>query len=195
MNRGLETERLLLRPFTLSDAGDVQRLAGNKAIADTTLNIPHPYEHGMAEAWISSHQPGFEAGEHAAFAITLKAGGELIGAISLKIDAAMQMAELGYWVGEPFWGTGYCTEAARRIVEYGFTERNLRRIHAVHLARNPASGRVLQKIGMSREGEGPLQADAAGAAEIVVHYGLFRAPKRTDAELRKSASRLNTDGP
>jgi RimJ/RimL family protein N-acetyltransferase len=171
----LETERLLLRPFTLSDARDVQCLAGNKAIANTTLNIPHPYEDGMAAAWISSHQPGFEAGEHAAFAITLKPSGKLIGAISLKIDAAMQMAELGYWVGEPFWGTGYSTEAARRIVEYGFTELDLRRIHAIHLERNPASGRVLQKIGMSREGAGPLQADASCEADIVVHYGLLRA--------------------
>jgi len=172
----LETERLLLRPFTLSDAKDVQRLAGNKAIADTTLNIPHPYEDGMAEAWISSHQPGFEAGEQAAFAITLKPGGKLIGAISLKIDTATQMAELGYWVGKPFWGIGYCTEAANRIVEYGLAEFDLRRIHAIHLERNPASGRVLQKIGMSRERKGPLQADAAGEAEIVVHYGLSRVP-------------------
>ncbi len=175
MNRRLETERLLLRPFMLSDAADVQRLAGNKAIADTTLNIPHPYEDGMAEAWISSHQPGTEAGGLAAFAITLNPGGELIGAISLKIDAAMQTAEMGYWVGEPFWDAGYCTEAARRIVEYGFKELDLRRIHAMHLERNPASGRVLQKVGMSREGEGPLQADASAAADSVVHYGLFRA--------------------
>jgi ribosomal-protein-alanine N-acetyltransferase len=175
VNQRLKTERLLLRPFMLSDAEDVQRLAGNKAISDTTLNIPHPYEDGMAEAWISSHQPGIEAGELAAFAITLNPGGELIGAISLKIDAAMQTAEMGYWVGEPFWDAGYCTEAARRIVEYGFKELDIRRIHAWYLRRNPASGRVMQKIGMSREGEGPLQAGASGEADSVVHYGLFRA--------------------
>ena len=174
MNRRLETGRLLLRPFALTDAGDVQRLAGSMAIADTTLNIPHPYEDGMAEAWISTHQPGFDAGELAAFAITLKTSDELIGAISLKIDREMQAADMGYWVGEPFWGAGYCTEAARRVVEFGFNELNLRRIHAMHLARNPASGRVLQKIGMTREGAGPLQSDVTVKPETLVHYGLFR---------------------
>lgn len=175
MNRRLETERLVLRPFTLADAGDVQRLAGNKAIADTTLNIPHPYEDGMAEAWIATHQPGLDAGELAAFAMTLKSGDALIGAISLKIDMEMQSADMGYWVGEPFWGQGYCTEAARRVVEFGFNDLNLRRIHAMHLERNPASGRVLQKIGMTREGAGPLDGDVTDAAETLIHYGLFRS--------------------
>lgn len=174
MKQNLETERLRLRPFTLADAKDVQRLAGNKAIADTTLNIPHPYEDGMAEAWISSHQPGFEAGDLAAFAITLKSSAELIGAISLKIDSEMRVAEMGYWIGVPFWGAGYCTEAAKRIVEHGFNELDLRRIHAMHLQRNPASGRVLEKVGMTKEGTGPLQTDGAHSPETLVHFGLFR---------------------
>ena len=56
----LETERLVLRPFGLHDAADVQRLAGDRAIADTTLNIPHPYEDGMAEEWIFKHQDAFD---------------------------------------------------------------------------------------------------------------------------------------
>jgi RimJ/RimL family protein N-acetyltransferase len=128
----------------------------------------------MAEAWIASHQPGFEAGELAAFALTLKSTDELVGAISLTVDAEMQVGEMGYWVGEQFWGAGYCTEAARRIVEFGFEELDLRRIHAMHLQRNPASGRVLQKIGMSRQGAGPLQGGSTDDVETVVHYELFR---------------------
>lgn len=170
----LETERLLLRPFLLSDASDVQRLAGNWTIADTTLNVPHPYEDGMAEAWISTHQPRFEAGELAVFAITLKADSELVGAASLRVDRSFDRANLGYWIGEPFWGLGYCTEAATSIVEYGFTELKLQRLYAEHLERNPASGRVLQKIGMSKEGTARQHTKKWGKFEDLVLYGLLR---------------------
>ena len=171
----LETGRLLLRPFQLSDASDVQRLAGNWAIADTTLNVPHPYEDGMAEAWISTHQPSFDAGELAAFAITLKANSELVGAVGLQVAQSFDRANMGYWIGEPFWGLGYCTEAARSIVKYGFTELKLQRLHAQHLARNPASGRVLQKIGMSKEGTARQHTKKWGKFEDLVLYGLLRS--------------------
>lgn len=170
----LETERLSLRPFLLSDASDVQRLAGNWAIADTTLNVPHPYEDGMAEAWISAHQPGFESGDLAVFAITLKSGNELVGAVSLQVDRCFDRANLGYWIGEPFWGLGYCTEAATSIVEYGFAELKLQRLHAGHLARNPASGRVMQKIGMLMEGTARQHTKKWGKFEDLVLYGLLR---------------------
>ena len=102
----LETARLLLRQFALSDAADVQRLAGDRAIADTTLMIPHPYEDGMAEQWIGTHAPKFEAGEQMTLAITLGESGHLVGAVSLSIDARFDRAELGYWVGKPHWGGG-----------------------------------------------------------------------------------------
>jgi hypothetical protein len=75
----LSTERLLLRPFSLSDASVVQRLAGDRSIADTTLNIPHPYEDGAAEAWISTHQEVFDQGKGLTLAITTKADGALTG--------------------------------------------------------------------------------------------------------------------
>ena len=82
----LKSDRLMLRPFELVDASDVQRLAGNRTIADTTLNIPHPYEDGMAEEWISTHRPKFSSGEIAIFAICRISDSQLIGAIGLTID-------------------------------------------------------------------------------------------------------------
>ena len=112
----LQTHRLVLRPFEQSDAQDVQRLAGDRAIADTTLNIPHPYEEGMAEQWISTHQVAFEAGESVHFAIVLRLSGELIGAMGLAIVSRFERAELGYWIGKPYWGCGYCTEAGQAWV-------------------------------------------------------------------------------
>ena len=116
----LETERLLLRPFQLSDAKEVQRLAGDKDIASTTLNIPHPYEDGMAEGWIGTHKGLFEEGKGVVYAITSRDDGRLIGAISLMNIVKNHQAEMGYWIGVPYWGKGYCTEAGKALLRYGF---------------------------------------------------------------------------
>jgi RimJ/RimL family protein N-acetyltransferase len=148
----LQTDRLCLRPFDLTDASAVQRLAGAFEVADTTLNIPHPYRDGMAEAWILTHNQLFHAGLLATFAVTLRQENTLIGAVGLRVELTHERAELGYWIGVPYWRQGYCTEAAREAVRYGFEGLGLRRIHASHLSRNPASGRVMQKLGMQHEG-------------------------------------------
>jgi ribosomal-protein-alanine N-acetyltransferase len=179
----LETERLIIRPFTIADAGDVKRLAGEREIADTTLNIPHPYEDGMAEGWIATHKPRFEAGSLCNFAITLKDSGELVGAIGLVITRRFDHAELGYWIGRPYWGKGFCTEAARAVIDYGFTHLNLNRIHASHFARNPASGRVMLNLGMVQEGVLRGHVKKWDRYEDLVLFGILK----TDWErLRKS---------
>jgi [ribosomal protein S5]-alanine N-acetyltransferase len=147
----LEGRRLRLRPFTLADAPAVHALAGDREIASTTLNIPHPYEDGMAEAWIETHAPRYAQGELANFAITERQQDELVGAIGLVILAEHARAELGYWVGVPFWKRGYATEAVALVLRFGFERLALNRIYAMHLVRNPASGRVMQKVGMRYE--------------------------------------------
>ena len=148
----LETERLILRPFTLVDAPEVQRLVGDRNIASTTINIPHPYEDSMAEEWIKAQEQKFERGESVDFAITHGKQGYLIGAIGLMLASDHDRAEIGYWIGKPYWNQGYCTEAAHAALKYGFEVLELNRIHATHFTRNPASGRVMQKIGMTHEG-------------------------------------------
>ncbi|UCD75206.1 MAG: GNAT family N-acetyltransferase [Phycisphaerales bacterium] len=148
----IQTERLILRPFTTDDAADCQRLAGDKDIAATTILIPHPYPDGAAEEWIATHQETFEKGEAVIFAITLRDGGDFIGAVGLTITARHHHAELGYWVGKPYWSQGYCTEAARAMLDYAFNTLNLNRVHAHHFASNAASGKVMEKIGMQYEG-------------------------------------------
>jgi RimJ/RimL family protein N-acetyltransferase len=143
---------LVLRPFELSDSPRVQFLAGDRAIAATTLIVPHPYEDGMAEQWIGAHQERFERGQEVVFAITRKDGGEVIGAIGLTLNLAQEIAVLGYWIGKAYWGCGYCTEAGRAVLRYAFGQLHLHRVHARHLTHNPASGRVMQKLGMRHEG-------------------------------------------
>ena len=148
----LQTDRLLLRPPATADLPDLQRLIGAWEIADTTLNIPHPYEDEMAEAWFKDQAKRYENGQGAHFCIFLRADQTLIGGISLIITTRHQRGDLGYWIGAPFWGQGYCTEAARATLAYGFETLGLHRIEAAHFTRNPASGRVMQKIGMVYEG-------------------------------------------
>jgi L-fuculose-phosphate aldolase len=147
----LNTERLVLRPFSRDDAPVVRELAGAREVADNTLTIPHPYPEGEAERWIAGHASAFQAGELVIFAITTEPDG-LVGAVGLKLDDDSGIAELGYWVGVPCWGRGYATEAAAAVVEYGFRDLALQRIWARAFARNPASSRVLEKIGMVHEG-------------------------------------------
>jgi ribosomal-protein-alanine N-acetyltransferase len=171
----LETKRLILRPFQQSDADVVEKLAGDKQIASTTLLIPHPYPKGGAKEWIATHESKYHEGKAVVYAITLKNSDELIGCISLAINIDHNQAELGYWVGVPYWNQGYCTEAGKAILEYGFETRGLNRIHACYLSRNPVSGRVMEKLGMSHEGTRRQHIMKWGVYENLELKGMLRS--------------------
>jgi len=170
----LQTERLLLDAFTLDDVESVQSLAGDPEVARTTANIPHPYPDEAAEAWIRSHAPAHKEKGHVALAIREPQKG-LVGAISLGVDSYNRHAEAGYWVGRAHWGHGYATAALRALIAYGFAELALERIFARHLACNPASGRVMEKAGMVREGCLRRHACKNGKLDDVVLFGILRA--------------------
>lgn len=171
----LETSRLTLRPFVLADSSRVQVLAGDAKVAATTAAIPHPYLQGMAEQWIGQHAKWFAERSTVAFAIVPKNLGEVIGCVSLAaISDADRRAELGYWIGVDFWSQGYCTEAAKAIVDYGFDSLNLGTIIARHLSINPASGRVMQKCGFKHLKVLPRNVLKNGVLEDVELYALKR---------------------
>lgn len=169
----LETERLLLRPFALADAAEVQRLAGDREVASTTRLIPHPYPDGLAEQWIGSLAGLYAKGRSCSFAITLR-DGPLMGAIGLTIEPTDQHAELGYWIGRPYWNQGYCTEAGRAVLTFAFDRLGLRRIYAHYMARNPASGRVMEKLGMQPEGRLRQHRYKWGAWEDLILCGILK---------------------
>ena len=148
----LETKRLVLRPCSLGDADYIQMYAGDYDVAYNTTSIPHPYVDGMAEDFIKTHKPSFESKQEVVFAIHSKQEGHLVGCIGLILRLDHDAAEVGYWVGKPYWGQGICTEAARKVLHYGFDHLQLNVINAGAYARNPASGRVLSKLGMKHEG-------------------------------------------
>ena len=187
----LRTDRLLLRQFQLSDATDVQHLAGVKEVAAGTF-LPHPYTDGIAEQWITSQQEDSEAGTLVNFAIVLLANDTLIGSIGLAIVAEHQHARMGYWLGVPYWNQGYATDAVQAVLAYGFDQRQLHRIYAPHFLNNPASGRVLQKVGMTYEGRMREHYRRFGEYVDVELYGMLEQDFRRRADLGVQPIRLMT---
>ena len=171
----LLTERLLLRSLTLEDAADVQRLAGDRDVASTLTRIPHPYEDGIAEEWIRSCFEAYEKKEAINFAITLRTDKNFIGAMGLELTPENERAGLGYWIGKSYWNRGYATEAAKAVVAYSFKVLKLNRIYAYHFTRNPASGRVLEKVGMRYEGCFRQHIKKWGIFEDVLGHGMLKA--------------------
>jgi RimJ/RimL family protein N-acetyltransferase len=148
----LQTERLTLRAYALTDVPALVALAGAREVAATTLRIPHPYSESDARDFVASAQEDQVCGAGLHLAIVLRDSDMLCGGVGLRIESEHRRAELGYWIGVPYWGNGYGTEAARALVRYGFETLGLRRIFACHFAGNLASARVLRKGGMRHEG-------------------------------------------
>jgi [ribosomal protein S5]-alanine N-acetyltransferase len=170
----LRTRRLTLDAPALDDAPELQRLAGAREIADTTLSIPHPYELDHAVAWIEQQRKEAARGRAISFAVRLS-NRTLIGSCGLRdIDREHLQAELGFWIGRDWWGKGYAREAAAAVLRFGFETLALNRIYAHHMARNPAAGRVLEACGMRREGLLRQRVRKWDVYEDVVLYAALR---------------------
>ncbi len=170
----LSTARLILRPYQQSDGPALQRGAGTPEVAATTGRIPHPYPDGAAEAWIGTHADRARLDEAIYLAIIETEHDALVGGIGFELDSPAEQAELGYWIAHEYWGRGYATEASRAMVEWGFDDLNLHRIHAHYMDHNPESGRVLEKIGMRREGVLRDHIVKHGVRHSAVLYGILR---------------------
>jgi [ribosomal protein S5]-alanine N-acetyltransferase len=151
-NDSIRTDRLILRPYASMDVADLVKFAGAREVAATTLRIPHPYTEDDARSFIATCQHEAQRGPITRFAITRTEDGQFCGGIGLRMEDDHRRAELGYWLGVPFWGNGYASEAARAMIDYGFDKLHLNRIYASYVTHNVASGRILQKIGMRYEG-------------------------------------------
>lgn len=171
----ITTNRLILRPFTMDDAPSVQQLASDEAVTSTSRSVPYPCEDGMAEQWIEHNHIQDETGKQLTFAIERSHDAVLLGSIRLtKISMRSYHAELGCWIGSPYWGQGYCTEASHAVLEYAFDTMGMHRIYAFHLTRNPASGRVMHKLGMTYEGCLREHTKRWGEYEDLAAYGILK---------------------
>ena len=172
----LTTERLRLDLPAVSDIPTIIRLAGDKKVEIGTLAMPHPYEEADAIFWLNMARTGFRNQSSCIFAIRLKSSGELIGGMGLhRKDGGTHRAEIGYWLGVPFWGNGYAPEALRAVLCYGFDTLELHKIFGVHFSDNPASGRVMQKSGMLHEGTLVDHVKKGDTLKTLHHYRLLRS--------------------
>jgi RimJ/RimL family protein N-acetyltransferase len=138
----LATARLRLRAPQRDDASVIAALASDRRVAENTARIPHPYTLADAEDFLRYLE---ESETETAFAITL-ADDALIGICGLLMKPR-KTPEIGYWLGAPYWGHGYATEAARAVIDYAFEDLGLERLEAGARVSNPASRRVLEKCG------------------------------------------------
>ncbi|MDJ0365763.1 GNAT family protein [Hymenobacter sp. H14-R3] len=170
-----ETPRLVLRAFTPADVPHLVELAGNYEVAKNTLNIPHPYHEEDARRWVQLTQENYQQRVGYAFAIELRATGKLVGGIGLTLQARFDRAEAGYWLGQAYWGQGLASEALAALLGFGFGTLGLHKIVATHLVDNPASGRVMLKNGMVKEGELVQHTKRDGHYHDLWQYRLLRA--------------------
>lgn len=147
----LLTERLLMRAPEMTDAPAIQSLASAYEIARSTLHIPHPYPQDGAVEWLKRLREADSDGAYV-FALIRQSDSAYIGTMGLHVREQHQHAEVGYWMGVPYWNQGYATEALTRLIEFGFSMMGLHRIYAQYFLDNPASRRVMEKSGMVYEG-------------------------------------------
>jgi len=164
----LETKRLTLRAARLEDAKAVAALANDRRIAENTARIPHPYKEADAEKFIG----GINKDGEAAFLITLR-DKTVIGACGIMFHYD-ETPELGYWLGVPFWGRGYATEAARALIDYAFDALGYEVLSSGARVSNPASRRVLEKCGFQWTGVQLCRIRAINSAAPIDRFRLDR---------------------
>jgi len=161
----IETERLTLRPFCNADAGEFAYLAGDWVVASMTSDIPYPFSARQAANWLAP------ARGEVRFAIERQ--GRLMGGVGFYRRSS-GIAELGFWLGRHWWGQGYTTEAARAVLAQGIRKRRLPGFSSAHFIDNPASARVLLKLGFEPMGHATIACAARGRDVEAVTYWLDR---------------------
>lgn len=168
------TERLALRLFQESDAEIVAKLCNNYNIYKNTIYIPYPYTIQHAKDWIKDHYKKFVTDQSYELAITDKETGDVYGAIALSNKRAFNNGEIAYWVGEPYWGKGYATEATKAMLDFAFINKGYHKVFARYFSSNIASGRVMEKVGMKQEGILREHIIKEGQYIDLIYYGVLR---------------------
>ena len=170
----LNTNRLLLRPWRQEDADALYKYASDPAVGPACGWVPHRNREESRRIILTVLN-----GEHT-FALVLKETQEPVGCASLFRGAvcAEQDLELGYWLGRPLWGQGLMTEAARRLVKYGFSQLECPRIWCAHAVSNARSRRIIEKLRFRQEFLREEVAPSIGERRLIYYYSRFREEER-----------------
>lgn len=144
----VETEHLILRDFGRRDAKFLPALLNDWEVAQWLARVPFPYDKKDAKEWVGLARSIRRRGEGMPLAIVLRDSGELIGGVGVSFPGG----EIGYWLGQTYWGQGYGTEAVIGLTGYCFSERSLPQLWAAVRPGNDGSCRVLEKAGFERAG-------------------------------------------
>lgn len=174
MNIDISTKNLRLRPFTLKDAIDVLNLCNNLKLYENTLNLPYPYTLEDAKEWINYLIEYSDVNRMITLAIEDKSTLTLYGCIGASISKIHKNAEIGYWLGERYWGKGIMTEVLTEFIKFLFENMNLNRIYGGHFLHNPASGKVMEKSGMKKEGISRQVVLKNGKFYDIVNYAILK---------------------
>ena len=167
----LTTDRLVLRPFAPADVDDVLKYASDEEFGRYVPSVPNPYERPHAEAFVAAAVASDWA-RNPQFAIVLD--GRVIGGTEFAVDEA-QTASLGYGIGRAWWGCGLATETARAVMTCAFATYDVAVMCATADARNAASRRVLEKVGMRLDGTLRQRRIHRGERLDECHYSILRA--------------------
>jgi len=169
----LQSERLILRAPRPGDIAAMTVWLGDFSVSKNMSRVPHPYSEEDAEEFVAGLGPR-RGGRHHTFSILRKLDGQFLGGAGLHEDDAGGF-EMGYWLGKPFWGQGFATETARRLVNHAFTDLGMESLHAGWFHDNPASGHVLAKLGARHNGSAMRESRARGAMVLCHDMLLTRA--------------------
>lgn len=164
----IKTQRLILRSPVLADAARVSLLAGDYDVASMTGMIPHPYSEQMAAEWLASVIVGEEG-----VVFMIERDGLLVGCTGYRVFDA-DHAELGYWIGKPYWRQGYATEAVTALIAHAFDEDDFAYLMAGHFTDNPASSQLIRKLGFVAQADEMRDCAARGEAVHCFTYRLDR---------------------
>jgi RimJ/RimL family protein N-acetyltransferase len=166
MRDTIQTARLTLRPVRPADGAEMVPLLGDWDVARMTSRIPHPYTAEDFAAWRTIAIEGRSTGSDFSF-VAETYDGSVIGCAAIhKLTQDAQHYELGYWIGRPYWGKGYATEAGRALLDCVSDDLGSDDVMSRHFVDNPKSGRVLEKLGFRYTGKAAMSLSLARGAEV-----------------------------